>query len=362
MKELDVKSLIEKYNNGTLSEKEKAMLESWYIHEISINKDFHGLEENLSKLDDRMVQLLYTPIKRRLWPKYAGIAAMLTLFAFGIWFFALRLPGSNHRQAVAVQNDVAPGKNTATLSLSDGEVMQLSEAHSGVIIGQDKLTYNDGSKVGVSATGSISRMMTAATPRGGTYQFILPDGSKVWLNAASSIKFPSTFSGAKTRNIELVGEAYFEISKNKSQPFIVNSKNQMVTVLGTHFNISSYTDEVRSKTTLLEGSIKINNTMLVPGQQATVNGTKIIVDNVNVEKAAAWKDNRFVFENDNITAVMQVLQRWYDVQVVYEGKLPKDSFGGIISRNEPLSEVLKYLELTSNVRFKIEGRRIRVIK
>ena len=203
---------------------------------------------------------------------------------------------------------------------------------------------------------------TVSTPRGGQYQIVLSDGSKVWLNAASSIRFPTAFSGS-LREVELTGEAYFEVAKNKEKPFQVKVRDMKIAVLGTHFNVKAYEDEAETKTSLLEGSVKIiqgkEAGLLKPGQQAVINfkDDKVKIATADMVEVIAWKNGLFRFEGANIETIMREIGRWYDVEIVYAGKVPMRRFEGKINRNAGLSEVLRILEL-SNVKFSIAGKKI----
>jgi ferric-dicitrate binding protein FerR (iron transport regulator) len=218
----------------------------------------------------------------------------------------------------------------------------------------------DGTKA--SNQGSLISYNTLSTPRGGQYQLVLPDGSKVWLNASSSIHFPTAFAGHE-RNVELTGEAYFEIAKNKQKPFHVNVNGMQVEVLGTHFNVNAYGDEGAIKTSLLEGSVKIKkgniSGLLKPGQQGVLkkNSTDLEIKNADMNEAIAWKNGLFEFDGADIKSIMREIGRWYDVDVVYAGKVPDRRFEGKISRDAQLSDVLKILAL-SNVKFSVEGKKI----
>jgi transmembrane sensor len=213
---------------------------------------------------------------------------------------------------------------------------------------------------------------TIETPNGGQYQVTLPDGSKVWLNAASSLKFPPSFSRLVNRRVELLrGEAYFEIAKDKNHPFIVKSNGQEVKVLGTHFNINSYSDEQSTKTTLLEGSVKIEivsgsrpkkGVVIRPGQQSILSGERIRIVDADIESDLAWKNQEFVFKGENIQSIMRKLSRWYDIEVNYNGDCSHLSFYGVLSRSKNISSVLKLMENAGNVKFKIEGKKITVNK
>jgi ferric-dicitrate binding protein FerR (iron transport regulator) len=202
---------------------------------------------------------------------------------------------------------------------------------------------------------------------GGQYQLLLPDGSKVWLNSGSSIRFPTAFIG-KERVVELKGEAFFDIKENKKMPFIVRTNNSMdIKVLGTQFNVMAYEDEKSINTTLLEGSVQIlketGSTYLEPGQAAVLNkgSGKIKVAPADIEDAVAWKNGYFIFSNENIESIMRKVSRWYNVEIEYQGNLNNKDFVGTISRDKNISELLKMLELTGAIHFRIEGRRVTVM-
>ncbi len=265
-----------------------------------------------------------------------------------------------------VKHDIAAGSNKAYITLSNGKIIQLSGAKTGVIINAAKLQYTDGTAISVED----SKFSTITTPRGGQYQIILSDGTVVYMNAESSIQYPTVFNGAN-RTIILNGEAYFEVAKDKKHPFIVKSKGQEVQVLGTHFNLNCYNDEPVTKTTLLEGKVVLSQAdstsglnskvILQPGEQGILSGTKIQVNKADIENAVAWKNGDFIFNGDDLKSVMRQLARWYNVDVTYQGNLSNIGFVSTISRRKKLSEVLKALEATQGVYFKIEGRRILVM-
>lgn len=264
------------------------------------------------------------------------------------------------------KNEVLPGGNKAVLTLADGSTIVLDDAQDGVLSQQGaakvlkfngKLAYN-------STTEGSNEILynTVTTPRGGQYEVELPDGSRVWLNAASSLYFPTAFAG-KERRVEVAGEAYFEVVKNSAMPFIVKVNSAQIQVLGTHFNVMAYGDETSLKTTLLEGKVKfvnagINN-ILKRGQQSQLekNGQVKVVSDVDVAEVIAWKNGIFDFEAADIESVTRQLSRWYDVDIVYDRKID-DLFYAKIPRSAELSEVLKLLELTGKVHFEINGRRI----
>ncbi|HKG08362.1 MAG TPA: FecR domain-containing protein [Pedobacter sp.] len=309
--------------------------------------------------------------KIRLWPRIAVAAAAVATIVFGIYFYNYSnrdvLEQVKHDM---VSHDIAPGKNIATIKLANGKTIQLSDAKTGVRIADDKLIYNDGSSPEGSGTvrdnerngsGKGGELLVASTPRGGTYQFTLPDGTKVWLNAASSIKFPAQFSG-RERKILLSGEGYFEVAKDKAHPFIVQTDQQTVEVLGTHFNINSYADEAGTRTTLVEGSVRVSvnghKEVLKPSQQSLLYDGAIKVQPANVEEVVAWKNGDFVFNGEPLQDIMRKLSRWYNIDVVYKGDVANELYTAKISRNKNISEVIQLLEQAESVHFKIEGRRV----
>ena len=275
--------------------------------------------------------------------------------------------------AVAAKKELPnlPDGNKAMLTLSNGHTVILDSVPNGTLACDgstniDKrnglLIYNDEALL---KPGEPVSYNTLSTPRGVQYQVILPDGSKVWLNAASSLRFPTAFNGSR-REVQLSGEAYFEVAKNKAKPFQVHAGIMQVNVLGTHFDVKAYNEEKAIKTTLLEGSVKVikdnSISLLKPGQQAVLNKKEatVKVKNVDMNEVTAWKNGLFLFEDADITEIMQQIVRWYDVEIVYAGKIPEQRFEGKISRTAALSEVLQILQL-SNVKFKVDGKKIMVL-
>lgn len=358
--------LVAKYSNNEASEKElKAFFgllgtnELDTILENDMDREIQSIRESL-------------PVKRKtkLWTKIAGVAAV-AFFALGIWFVSVKDQSSNNKATdIAGMHDIAPGKNKATLSLGNGNSIVLSEQKSGVVIDLAAgLAYNDGTKVNASIGGGadskIKKQLAVTTPRGGAYEVVLPDGTRAWLNAATTLSFPENFKGESLRRVELIGEAYFEVSKDAKRPFVVVSNKQEVMVLGTHFNINSYPSESKIKTTLLEGSVKVihesKDYFLKPGMQAQV-GSKVDVGPADVEQTMAWMNGDFSFKDEDIKSIMRKLERWYDIDVDYEGEIVTINFVAEISREKTLKQVLKVLEETGGVSFKIEGRRVTVMQ
>jgi ferric-dicitrate binding protein FerR (iron transport regulator) len=303
--------------------------------------------------------------------KLAAAAVVLLVLSFA----AIRL-FSPQRQELAklpvksqMINDVLPGGDKAILTLDDGRKIVLDTASNGELMVQGgTILIKEGARVSYDKEAEADNVYynTITTPRGGQYRLELADGTKVWLNAASSLRFPSSFLG-NDRQVELTGEGYFEVAHDASKPFHVRVNDMDVQVLGTHFNINSYGDEQEIKTTLLEGSVLVTNNTgqasLHPGQQAVVKQGQdnVRVDNnVDVEDVMAWKNGLFAFNNTSLDEIMKQIGRWYNVDVVYESDVPQESFNGTISRNTNLSDVLKVLEY-SNVRFRVEGNIITVL-
>ena len=275
----------------------------------------------------------------------------------------------------ALKNDVAPGKAGAILTLADGTTVVLDSLGNGLVATQNgaKVLLHNG-QLAYNTNGAAPAEMTyntMATPKGRQFQLVLPDGTKVWLNAASSLRYPTAFAGSE-RTVEITGEAYFEVAKLVSSstgqrvPFRVKVNNQTtIEVLGTHFNINSYDDEKTVNTTLLEGSVRIvsgaEKAILKPGQQAQAGASQIkIVPDANVEKVMAWKNGVFDFQDASLEEVMRELQRWYNIDVVYEKGIPQLEFIGKMGRDLTLANVLSGLEM-SKVHFRIEGRKLVVL-
>ena len=310
-------------------------------------------------------------IFRRKWIRYA--AAIVILLGMGSYFFTTSKQANSEKPAIAKSTgaDIEPGKQGAILTLIDGSKMLLDSLGNGVVTTQNgtKVLLQNGQLVYKTdnAAKTVIGYNTMTTPKGRQFQLVLPDGSKVWLNAASSIKYPTVFSGNE-RKVEVSGEAYFEVAKNPSSPFRVKINDETeVEVLGTHFNVNSYMNEESISTTLLEGSVSVKNSsgklILQPGQQARVAGNEKIklFAEVDVEKVMAWKNGVFNFEDATLEEVMRQLERWYDIDIVYEKNIPRLEFYGKMGRDLSLATVLRGLE-KSNVHFRIEeGRKLVVL-
>ncbi len=331
------------------------------------NSLYQRIERDLRNLNEDEETPLLTPERKvSLWIKYGKIAAILIVFGFGSFFYF-----KQHRsdtQQLAQTNDVSPGINSATLTLADGRKVILSAAANGKLAEQSGVNISKTAKgeliyeIKDNKTADKLKYNTLSTTKGEQYRIRLPDGSLVWLNAASSLKYPVSFNGNKERKVELNGEAYFEVAKNKAQPFLVTTNKQTVKVLGTHFNINAYPDEPATKTTLLEGSVQISSSSKVktlkPGEQSALTDDKISIKEVNTEEGIAWKNGYFVFDNENIKSIMRKVSRWYNVEVVFEGDVAEKEIGGMISRYENISPVLELLKATKAINYKLEGKRV----
>lgn len=401
--------LAAKWLNNTISSSEAEEFANWYnsgqSDEINLPDDYVSSEEELkSKIFDAVNEQIF-PVEvvsgNRFRKWYAAAALIAVTLAAGLYFYSdkpdlqnltsetvkVEIPDSPQTLSVPektkqsttplVQEDIEPGEDKAILTLGDGSKIILDDAQNGILANQGgnsvlkaaegELIYSFAEE-SVKSTDKVSEQViynTIETPKGGKFQVRLPDGSKVWLNAASSLRFPTSFSGSK-RQVELKGEAYFEVAHDESKLFEVNTRNQVVQVLGTHFNINAYADEPSVNTTLLEGSVRVSDVrtnisqLLKPGEQSQLTEHIEVVNVKNTAEAVAWKEGYFQFNEADIETVMRQLERWYDVKVKYEGEVPVYRFGGEIERSLSLLQVLKILEKTK-VHFRLEGREVIVM-
>ncbi|MFC0513205.1 FecR family protein [Mucilaginibacter angelicae] len=374
--------LIDKYLAGQATAAEKEQLLNFFE---SFQGDADEWDEKVigvkQELEDRMLNNIRKAIaepvfnaqpqviRLHLFRNVAAAAIILLLSGTAVyhWYNKHEQQKMAAQSKAIVKHDVDPGDNRAVLTLANGTKLILDSAKIGLLNQSGNISINktqDGQVVYTEdkdqhQNGPLA-YNTISTPRGGQYQVVLPDGSKVWLNSASSLKFPMAFTGNE-RDVELTGEGYFEVAKNKTKPFNVMVKDIEVAVLGTHFNIMAYNDEAAVKTTLLEGSVRLTqgniSNLLKPGQQGVINNKGIKIIDVDTDEVVAWKNGFFDFERVNIQEIMKQLSRWYGTEVMYEGKIPDDEFVGKISRDVKLSQVLHILEL-SHVRFRIENKKI----
>lgn len=341
-----------------------------------IDEEWKGMDEEQSfDVSPERVEVIFEQIvsspqfKPRFWSTWKGIAAAALFFlTLGVCFYTYQYYHKDEwaLSLLADHPDILPGKNRAVLILGNGKKITLSGAKEGVVIDASQLKYTDGAAIlsvdSDTKTETKKALLSVSTPIGGTYQVSLADGTKVWLNAASVLKFPTNFAGDK-RSVELSGEAYFEVAKDAKHPFVVVSDQQRLEVLGTHFNLNAYPDEASIKTTLLEGAVKVSTAerqpvILKPNQQAILSAGMFTATDIDGFESIAWKDGKFTFDREDIQSIMRKVARWYNVQVVYEGNLNGIRLTGSVSRFENISKLLQVLENTQEVRFKIEGRRI----
>jgi ferric-dicitrate binding protein FerR (iron transport regulator) len=295
---------------------------------------------------------------------------MLLFVGFGGWYILQRDIADQVEQATVQIEDIAPAQEKATLTLADGRKIELSGLDRGEIAklnGIEIQKSEDGLitySVVATDTKATSLYNELSTAKGEQFQIVLADGTRVWLNSGTKLRFPQHFDGQGNRQVYLEGEAYFEVAHNAQKPFIVKSDDQQVEVLGTHFNINNYPEDSGMKTTLLEGSVRINKqTLLKPNQQAVSSTSGVRVYDVVAQDYIDWKSGIFTFKNENIVAVMRKLARWYDVDVAFQSDEIFDrTFTGNISRREYVSKVLYILEQSSDLKFTLQGRKITVGK
>ncbi len=385
MEESTFKELLQKYQDGKCTPEELNILENWYLAEA--RKPIPEYSE--TQLDE---------VKTAVWEAFSekagfesqnhipesrtvklfrnlGIAAALVV-ALGIGFYFYSTQNTKNNQLVNQHTTpVVPGSNRALLTLADGTTVALDDSKNGelaqksgiqiVKLADGQLLYRISKST--QKTGLEHLSNTVQTPNGGQYQLILEDGTKVWLNAASSLRYPMAFSN-HDRVVELQGEAYFEVAKDKKRRFVVKTIQQEVAVLGTHFNINAYPEESSVKTTLLEGSVRIvqktkgtgATVLLKPGQAAQFNVDRFDVKEVDTEEAVAWKNGYFVFDNEDLKTAVRKVARWYNLEVVYTGQIGAVEIGGSVSRFDNIDQVLQVLRLTTRLNFKVEGRRLTI--
>ena len=383
----DILLLLEKYSSGTLTQDEKERLDKWY-------RSFNDAETELEAAEDETELQLSKRIKSRIFDTIhneqsgtisgrtsklriaIAAASVLLVLSMGV-FFILNNNRSKHLIAKAssaqtkIKNAIVPGGNKATLTLANGSVITLDSASNGILTQQGNIKIHklsnglvayDVSNQNILQKGKVD-YNTISTPRGGEYQVTLSDGTKVWLNAASSIRFPVVFTG-KERRVVITGEAYFEVAKNKEMPFKVEANSSEVEVYGTHFNVNAYDDEAAIKTTLLEGKVKVSvpgqsPEFLMPGQQADVNkqGSIKISDHVDTDLAVAWMHGYFEFKSADLQSILRQISRWYDVDIVYEGSVNLH-FTGQLSKHLDVRKVFETLSLTNEVHFTIKDKKI----
>jgi len=372
MQEKELREVIERYRSGSATEEEKSFVESWYLQYNEEVGQEYILEERLADAGSiwQALESSQIEVKRvSLWPRIAVAASILLCLSVGGYFLLHKNKIDGPKLSIN-KNQIVPGSNKAILTLANGKKISLSDAKNGQLVQltgaiinkttDGEIAYNNKSES--NATDMVYDTLTV--PRAGHFQLVFADGTKAWVNAETIIRYPEKFSGTE-RQVELLkGEAYFEVVHNSNIPFKVITRGQVVEDIGTHFNINAYDDEPAIKTTLLDGSVKVTeagrNVVLKPGQQSIIKGSNspIAVKEVDLDEAIAWKNNHFIFNDESIENIMRQISRWYDVDVVYRGNMNRKEFAGSVSRFENVSEVLRKLEATGTIHFKIEGRKI----
>lgn len=349
-----------------MEENYKILVPGVEVHAINWDEMFSSIVEDKAEGKVRSLWSVWLPIA----------AAIVVMLSVGILTWDNQQQKKQKTSTVSIKKDIAPGGNKAVLKLADGTEIVLDGHSTGM------LADEDGTKISKTAEGMLlydaaksdgdetlvkNHINTLTTPSGGQYMLILPDHSKVWLNAESSISYPSVFSGEE-RNVSLIGEAYFEVAKDKQHPFKVKAGDMEVKVLGTHFNIMSYAEEGQTQVALAEGSVRIdlgnNSRTLIPGQQASIKAgsTQIYLKNVDVDEVISWKNGLFQFDNAPLEQVMRQVERWYNVDVVYNGAIPDLYITGMISRSNNVSKILALIEAAGGVNFEVGNKQIIVKK
>lgn len=352
MEQKNIAEILLKYELGISSAEENKLIESWYNAQQAEPWKLDTAEQEEHKnnifLDIQQHIAPKPTLRKPLYRKLAWISAAAAILIFSL-VFLFNQTNQNQPDALAAIDQFKPGQEKAILKLDNGSSFDLNGGKSGVKIVNGTAVYLDGSPI--SESDLQSRELIVEVPKGGHYQVNLPDGSKVWLNAASTLKYPIQFAAGK-REVSLTGEAYFEVSKNPHKPFIVKSRNQEVEVLGTIFNINSYSNRQFVETTLLEGSVNVNQQRLVPGQRSLISNASIQILPANIEAAIAWKKGYFFFDNEPLANILATLSRWYNVEFDYESPSVKQlTFWGSIDKNQSLSKTLTFLESTDLLKF-----------
>lgn len=368
--------LVKKYQDGTATEQERSFVERYYQsfeQKRPVSETLSAAEKE--EIETRILHKIQAGIEREQVPvvplyrrriKRITAAAAVLILAVSIFLLTRNTADINFAQTAPV-NDVLPGTNKATLTLASGEVIVLDSARQGLLATEGSATVqNTGGSLTyqLNGAGTAPVYNTLTTQKGEQYPITLSDGTKVWLNSSSSLYFPVAFAG-KERTVQITGEAYLEVAKDRARPFHVKVNDMDIEVLGTHFNVNAYANEAVVATTLVEGSVKVRagnkSVLLHPGQQSLVQKGNISVsEEINIEEVTAWKDGYFLFNKTELQVILRQLERWYDIEIRYEGAIPKKRYAGEISRNSNLSAVLKILA-ESGIQFRMEGKKLIVI-
>lgn len=401
MSENKIAEILSRYLNNECTPEEKISVEAWFESHGAENTEFGIMDEQqqaawMAKLfTDIQTTNRQNEPKRRLWTRLSAAAALFIIMGLSVYFYLNKTVTLNLTEGLTEQvHDAQPGGNKAYLTLDDGRRISLDSLENGLLANQGGILV-DKTEDGVLVY-SVSNTPTfhsetynkIETPKGGQYQIVLPDGTRVWLNAASQLRFPTNLKELAVRRVELIGEAYFEVAQQQSaisgqqsegnnqhsplkakKPFIVMTDKQAVDVLGTHFNINAYADEVDVRTTLMEGSVKVrslvNNihVLLSPGEESLLRNENFKVQKIDVGERIDWKNGKFIFNNASLDDIMKKISRWYDLDIEYQQQVNRrETFSGTVSRFENVSKVLRRLELTGEVQFEIKDHKIIVLK
>ncbi len=363
--------LIGSYIDGTCSDKERKTVEDHFLQYLTkeeatpsqeqLDRSFHSIYKKLRPMMSQGQPKAMKSLMKSMLPYAAAVVLLLGIGS--LYFLNNKQNPSSKSPTASISEPVLPGGNRATLLIDGGKSIDLDDKKEGIVMQDGKIRYTDGSQLAGGNSDIASKQYTVLTPKGGTYQLRLPDGTNIWLNADSRISYAADLARTDTREVRLEGEAYFEVAKDLRRPFVLTTAREQIRVLGTQFNVNSYSDETTGRTTLVEGSVGINgNTILMPGQQAIVDRYgKIRLATVNVSKVVAWKNGKFVFESAPLESVMKKIGRWYNVEPIYKGTVSERTFSGTLSRFEDIQKLLDKISYTSDVRFKLEGRRVIVM-
>lgn len=367
--------LLEKYRQGSCTAEEIQLIENWFLEHSAGDQSSLDVEDIIKAKSDMWAVVERATLQpsnvKALWPRIAAAAAILLLLSAGSYFL---LHKPEVQQIAQIQKqDITPGRNQATLTLANGRKIVLTKSLNGNLAqqGNTAIQVNAGTALtyiskGINSSAGQMQYNTLSTTRGeqSPYVLILGDGTKVWLNAASSITYPVAFNG-KDRQVKITGEAYFEVVHNAAHPFKVTVKGQTIEDIGTTFNINAYDDEPVIKTTLVSGSIKVANkdqsALLKPGQVAIThaNQSKIQINNIDTEGVVAWKNGYFLFDRENLESIMRKVSRWYNVDIQFSSdQCKKSAYWGSITRYTNVSKVLKMLEETGHEHFSIADQKI----
>ena len=398
--EFYIAQLVAAQINGTITDAQQTELDAWvnaserntlqyrnYLDERELDEkiktyykpDSAAIYQKISEGIKTANPVESAQVVVKLWPRIAVAAAVVLMVFAGVWFLKGGASGGSD-QEIRYAGDAVPGKEGATLTLANGKKIRLTTAANGELAKEAGVSISktaDGQLVYVIESNVENNSVnTLSTANAETYQVKLPDGSRIWLNAASSLSYRASLNENGVRKVKLTGEAYLEIEKDAEHPFIVESAGQEVKVLGTHFNVKAYPDEKNIRTTLLEGSVNVSPSniggqpslteqpsyILKPGEQAVNNGS-IIIEKADLQEAMAWKNGSTIFKDKPLQDIMRELSRWYDVTVVYAADAPKNvTFSGAVSRNRNISTVLERMQTTGSVKFEIQGKTVKVMK